>query len=51
MGSRADSDEAYVLSLCDMILGVEGLRQHRFDWLLGDPSSSGRCVRLPVDAY
>jgi hypothetical protein len=48
---RDTSDEAYVLGLCDRILGVPGLRQHRFDWLLGDPGKNGRQVRLPVDAY
>ena len=51
MVSTADSDEAYVVALCDKVLGFEASRQHRFDWLLGDPGSSGRKVRLPVDAY
>lgn len=49
--SRADSDETYVLDLCDDILGTPGLRQHRFDWLLGDPNATGRRAKLPVDAY
>lgn len=48
---RAASDEFYVLDLCDQILAEDGLRQHRFDWLLGDPGASGRRVRLPVDGY
>ena len=48
---RADSDEAYVLDLCDEILGAPASRQHRFDWLLGDPNQRGRQVRLPVDGY
>lgn len=48
---RADSDEAYVLDLCDEILGETSHRQHRFSWLLGDPGKSGRRVELPVDAY
>lgn len=48
---RDGSDEAYVIDLCDRVLGEEALRQHRFDWLLGDPGASGRRVRLPVDAY
>lgn len=48
---RVDSDEAYVLGLCDEILGEPGSRQHRFDWLLGDPNPKGRRVRLPVDAF
>lgn len=49
--SRSDSDEAYVLDLCDEVIGETGQRQHRFDWLRGDPGRSGRSVRLPVDAY
>ncbi|MFC8441152.1 hypothetical protein ACFUJT_23675 [Streptomyces griseoincarnatus] len=51
MASRGDSDEAYVIGLCDRILGEPALTQHRFDWLLGDPGAGGRQVRLPVDAY
>ncbi|MFF0133070.1 hypothetical protein ACFYTG_46635 [Streptomyces mirabilis] len=50
MGSN-ESDEVYVLDLCDELLGEQGLRQHRFDWLLGDPGTSGQRVTLPVDAY
>lgn len=49
--SRADSDEAYVLDLCDEILDTEGSRQHRFDWLRGDPGANDRRATLPVDAY
>lgn len=45
-GGRASSDEAYVVDLCDRLLGEIGLRQHRFQWLRGD---SGKT--LPVDAY
>lgn len=48
---RETSDEAYVLNLCDRVLGEVGSRQHRFDWLMGDPGRSGRRVRLPVDGY
>ena len=48
---RESSDEYYVLDLCDHVLAETGLRQHRFDWLLGDPGASGRRVRLPVDGY
>ncbi len=48
---RADSDEAYVLDLCDAILGEPASRQHRFDWLVGDPGRNGRGRTLPVDAY
>lgn len=45
-GKRIDSDEAYVIDLCDKILHKKALRQHRFDFLKGD---SG--IPLPVDAY
>lgn len=50
--SRADSDEYYVLALCDEVLGVPGVRQARFDWLRGDPSPKRpRGTKLPVDGY
>lgn len=49
--SRADSDEAYVIDLCEQVLGAEALRQHRFSWLLGDPGTNGARRRLPVDVY
>lgn len=48
---RVSSDEYYVLDLCDEVLKERGLRQHRFDWLLGDPGKSGRRAKLPVDGY
>lgn len=50
-GGRSDSDEAYVVDLCDAILGESASRQHLFDWLVGDPGRSGGTRRLPVDAY
>jgi len=40
-----------VIDLCDELLGAVALRQHRFDWLLGDPGKNGRQVPLPVDAF
>lgn len=43
---RKDSDEHYVIDLCDNILGTKALRQHRFEFLKGDTG-----VSLPVDAY
>lgn len=49
--SRKDSDEHYVLDLCDEVLESKGLRQHRFDFLLGDPNAQGKCAKLPVDSY
>ncbi|NUP41552.1 MAG: hypothetical protein HOY76_32135 [Streptomyces sp.] len=51
MGTRDNSDEAYVVGLCNRILGEQALTQHRFAWLLGDPGVGGRRVKLPVDAY
>ncbi|MFD9441539.1 hypothetical protein ACFWBR_06410 [Streptomyces sp. NPDC060006] len=51
MGKRDDSDEAYVVGLCDQVLGETASRQHTFDWLLGDPGAGGRRARLPVDAH
>lgn len=44
-------DESYVIELCDSILNRTAKRQHRFDFLLGDPGKRGLCVRLPVDPY
>lgn len=49
--SRKDSDEHYVLDLCDEVINKTGLRQHRFDFLLGDANSKGVCAKLPVDIY
>lgn len=49
--ARDSSDESYVISLCNEVLGETSIRQHRFDWLRGDPGASGKRVRLPVDAY
>lgn len=43
---RKDSDEFYVIGICDEVLGLTASRQHRFDFLVGD---TGR--KLPVDAY
>lgn len=44
--SRVNSDEYYVINLCNEVLGREASKQHKFDFLKGD---SGR--RLPVDAF
>ena len=43
---RKDSDETYVIDICDEVLGLTASRQHRFDFLVGD-----RGTKLPVDAY
>ncbi|WP_433077745.1 hypothetical protein ACQP1P_35355 [Dactylosporangium sp. CA-052675] len=49
--SGDDSDEAYVIGLCSKVLGEPAKTQHRFEWLLGDPSRDGRRVMLPVGGY
>ena len=46
MAKRSDSDEAYVIDLCDRALRHIANRAHRFSFLLGDTGNS-----LPVDAY
>lgn len=49
---RSESDEHYLIDLCDRILGRTALRQHRFEFLVGDPSpKTKRRLVLPVDAY
>ena len=45
-GGRANSDEQYVIDLCNEVLGLKGLQQYRFPFLLGDSGT-----RLPVDVY
>ena len=51
-GTRAASDEHYVLDLCDEVLGVVAQRQATFDWLRGDASTARpRGTKLPVDGY
>ena len=49
--SRLDRDEHYIIDICDHVLGVTALRQHRFPFLTGDPGPSGRRYPLPLDAY
>lgn len=48
---RASSDEAWIIDICDAVLGRKASRQHRFPFLQGDPGPSGRRPLLPVDAY
>ncbi len=48
---RSSSDEEYVIDLCDEALGLKASRQHRFDFLRGDPGQNRQGVTLPVDAY
>ena len=49
--ARASSDEAWIIDLCDAVLSMTALRQHRFPFLVGDAGRSGRGALLPVDAY
>lgn len=49
---RLNSDETYVISLCDEVLSLKADRQKRFDFLLGDLHKDGKTqTMLPVDAY
>jgi hypothetical protein len=48
---KTNSDENYVLDLCDMVLGMNSSRQHRFEFLLGDRNKRGIAAKLPVDGY
>lgn len=50
--ARENSDESYLLNLCDEILGEKSIRQHTFRFLAGDVHSDGKTrTRLPLDAY
>jgi hypothetical protein len=43
---RTNSDESYVIDLCDQVLKLKASRLHRFVFLRGDSGT-----KLPVDAY
>lgn len=43
---RTDSDEYYVIDLCNKVLNRTASQQHKFDFLCGDNGN-----KLPVDAY
>ena len=43
---RKDSDENYVLNLCDEVLGKTGSRQHTFDFLRGDAGKNNEGRKL-----
>jgi hypothetical protein len=50
--SKDQSDEKYILDLCDEVLGLEGSRQHKFDFLKGDLHKNGKTrTKLPCDIY
>jgi len=48
---KSQRDQHYVIDLCDEALKLKASREHRFDFLLGDPGKHGHCTKLPVDAY
>ena len=53
---RTNSDEHYVINLCDEILELKANRQHCFDFLRGDSCKDGVLTEntgkmLPMDAY
>lgn len=50
-GGRVNSDEYYVIGLCDEVLERKASRQHRFPFLVGDARDGRQPVKLPVDAY
>jgi hypothetical protein len=43
------SDEKYILDICDRLLGMTALRQHKFGFLKGLPSL--KVAKLQVDAF
>lgn len=45
------NDEAYILNLCDEVLGESSFRQHTFNFLRGDPGKNGVGRKLPVDSF
>ncbi len=49
--SKSQGDEHYVLDLLDEILGHVAIRQHTFDFVLGDSNKNGTKRKLPFDAY
>jgi hypothetical protein len=51
MVKRSSSDEAYVIDLCDEVLGIQAQRQHRFAFLRGDARMGRPGAKLPVDAF
>ena len=50
MASRKDSDEFYVIDICDDILGLKASRQHTFDFLRGD-GVHGRKLPVASDGF
>jgi hypothetical protein len=49
---RENSDEYYLVGLCNELLNEKALHQHTFDFLLGDFHRDGkRRTKLPIDAF
>lgn len=52
ISSRENSDETYVIDLCNTVLELKANRQKRFDFLLGDlHKDKFSQTKLPVDAF
>ncbi|MRT93034.1 hypothetical protein EMN46_08775 [Ancylomarina sp. 16SWW S1-10-2] len=52
IATRLNSDETYVIGLCDKVLSLKADRHKRFDFLLGDLHKNRKTkTKLPVDAY
>jgi hypothetical protein len=52
INKRVNSDEHYILNLCDELLKDTASRQHRFSFLLGDFHKDKKTrTKLPVDGY
>jgi hypothetical protein len=50
--NRKNSDEYYILDLCDELLDEKAARHHTFDFLVGDVHQDGRTrTELPLDGY
>lgn len=50
--NRKNSDETYILDLCDELLEDKAMRQHTFDFLVGDFHKDGRTrTEIPLDGY
>ncbi len=49
---RENSDEYYLIGLCNELLKEKAIHQHTFNYLLGDFHRDGKTrTRLPLDAY
>ena len=52
INKRLNSDENYILNICDALLNDTAARQHRFPFLLGDFHKDKKSrTKLPVDGF